>query len=62
MNEVLDELPPRIDDLDDLLTDNDIIFSRTKGVSVLTPEQMLDASINGSDAAGSGCGLGLAAS
>jgi len=47
MNAVLDELPPRIDDLDDLLTDNDIIFSRTKGVSVLTPEQMLDASITG---------------
>lgn len=47
MDRVLNELPYRIDELDQLLTENEIIFSRTKGVAVLTPDQMINASITG---------------
>ena len=47
MDTLLQELPNRIDDVEDLLTGNEIIFSRTKGVSKLTPEVMVDASITG---------------
>ena len=43
----LDELPHRIDELEDLLTRNEIIFARTKGIAKLSPELMINASITG---------------
>jgi NADH-quinone oxidoreductase subunit D len=43
----LQTLPHRVDELEDYLTGNEIIFSRTKGVAVLTPETAINASITG---------------
>ena len=43
----LAELPHRIDELEELLTGNEIIFARTKGVAKMTPEEMVNASITG---------------
>jgi NADH-quinone oxidoreductase subunit D len=40
-------LPHRIDELEEYLTGNEIIFARTKGVAVLDPEVALNASITG---------------
>ena len=47
LNSFLDMLPARIDELEDYLTGNEIIFARTKGVAVLSPEVAIDASITG---------------
>jgi len=42
-----DRLPPKIDELDLYLTNNEIIRSRTEGVGVLTPEQAIAYSAAG---------------
>ncbi|MEA1903104.1 MAG: NADH dehydrogenase (quinone) subunit D [Actinomycetota bacterium] len=44
---ILDELPRRIDQYDDLLAENPIWLSRTKGVGVITSEEALAYSITG---------------
>jgi len=43
----LDDIVRTIDDLETYLSGNEIIFSRTKGTAVLTPEQLINASITG---------------
>ena len=43
----LAELPHRIDELERLLSGNEIIFARTKDVAVLDPATMVNASITG---------------
>lgn len=43
----LETLPSRINELESYLTGNEIIFARTKGVAILTPEVAIDASITG---------------
>ena len=46
LDSFLEALPDRIDELESYLTGNEIIFARTKGVAVLTPEVAIDASIS----------------
>ncbi|MEX0762293.1 MAG: NADH-quinone oxidoreductase subunit D [Dehalococcoidia bacterium] len=43
----LDEIPHRVDDLEDLLSTNEIILARTKGVAVIKQDVMVNASITG---------------
>ncbi len=47
LDALLDELPARIDELDDLLTNNEIIVARTVNVAVIDPATMVNASITG---------------
>jgi len=47
LRRLLDDLPSRVDEVDDYLTGNEIIFARTKGVAILTAKQMIGASITG---------------
>ncbi|MEX2431271.1 MAG: NADH-quinone oxidoreductase subunit D [Dehalococcoidia bacterium] len=44
---VIDELPHYIDELEWLITGNEIVTSRTKGVAVLAAEDVINASITG---------------
>jgi NADH-quinone oxidoreductase subunit C/D len=44
---VYDRLPRRIDELDQFLTNNEIVRSRAEGVGVLTPEQAIALSATG---------------
>ncbi len=44
---VYDRLPRRIDEIDQFLTNNEIVRSRTEGVGVLTPEQAIALSATG---------------
>ncbi len=44
---LLADLPQRIDELDQLLTNNEIIVARTINVAVVEPEAMVNASITG---------------
>jgi NADH-quinone oxidoreductase subunit D len=43
----LDEMPQYVDELDSLLSTNEILLSRTKNVSIITPEQSINASLTG---------------
>ncbi len=47
LHSFLEELPHRIDELENYLTGNEIIFARTKGVAVLPPDVAVNASITG---------------
>lgn len=47
VSEVIDELPGKIDELEDLLTENPIWQERNVGVGVLTAEQCFDLGITG---------------
>jgi NADH-quinone oxidoreductase subunit D len=47
LREVIDALPGKIDELEDLLTDNPIWIERNTGVGVLTREQCLDLGVTG---------------
>ena len=47
LNAFIDDFPSKVEELENLLTSNEIIFSRTKGVAVLTAEQAINASITG---------------
>ena len=38
LSSFIDEFPAAVDELERLLTSNEIIFSRTKGVAILTPD------------------------
>ena len=44
---LLDELPYYIDELDALLSTNEVLLARTKNVSIITAEQAVNASITG---------------
>jgi NADH-quinone oxidoreductase subunit D len=43
----VDEMPGRIDEYEELLTQNPIWLDRTKGVGILPPEQLLDLGVTG---------------
>ena len=47
LKDFVDDFPSKVDELEKLLTSNEIIFSRTKDIAVLTPEQAINASITG---------------
>ncbi|WP_414627952.1 NADH-quinone oxidoreductase subunit D [Euzebya tangerina] len=47
VSEVIDALPGKIDELEDLLTQNPIWLERNSGVGVLTREQCLDLGVTG---------------
>ena len=47
LDALLAELPIRIDELDELLTNNEIIVARTVNVAVVDPESMVNASFTG---------------
>ena len=47
LDQVLMDVPNAFDELEELLSNNEIIVSRTKGISVLSPEIMVNASITG---------------
>ena len=45
LNRFLDEMPERLNDIENLLTDNEIIVSRTQNVAVLDKDDAINASI-----------------
>jgi len=47
LRKLLDELPRYIDELEGLITTNEIVLARTKGVSPVTPEQAINGSWTG---------------
>jgi NADH-quinone oxidoreductase subunit D len=47
LNRFLDEMPGRIDDIENLLTGNEIVLVRTQNVAAVTKEQAINASITG---------------
>jgi NADH-quinone oxidoreductase subunit D len=54
-----DEMPKRIDEYEDLLTENPIWVERNKGVGILTAEQCLDYGATGPILRSAGVGLDL---
>lgn len=51
---ILRDFPPFIQDIEDILTGNEIFLVRTRGVGVLTPEMATNASLSGPMLRGSG--------
>ena len=51
---ILREFPPFIQDMEDILTGNEIFLVRTRGVGLLTPEMAANASLSGPMLRGSG--------
>lgn len=49
-----DYLPPKLKELDDLLTDNEIFIVRTRNIGVITPEQAIRWGLSGPMLRGSG--------
>ncbi len=47
LDAVLDDLPGYIDDLEGLITGNEIVLARTRNVGLLSAEQAIDASVSG---------------
>ena len=47
LNNFMEDFPSKVDELENLLSSNEIIFSRTKDIAVITAEQALNASITG---------------
>ncbi len=47
LDRVVDDLPGYIDELEDLITENEIVLTRTRGVGTLTAEQAIDCSVSG---------------
>ena len=47
------------DELDDLIAGNEILFARTKGVGVMTPEQGAAYGVSGPNLRGSGVKFGV---
>jgi NADH-quinone oxidoreductase subunit D len=54
LNALMDELPDRITEYEDLLVDNEILLMRGRDVGVITPEQAINASLSGPMLRGSG--------
>ena len=52
--ELVDELPDRIDEYANLLTDNEIFLARTRGVGVISAEDAINGSLTGPALRGSG--------
>ena len=47
LNDFLKDMPGYIDELEELITRNEIVLSRTRNVGILDPEVAIDASISG---------------
>jgi NADH-quinone oxidoreductase subunit D len=47
LHRLLREMPQYIDELDALLSTNEILLTRTKNISIITPEQAINASVTG---------------
>jgi NADH-quinone oxidoreductase subunit D len=47
LNILMDEMPGYIDELEGLITTNEIVLARTRDVGILTPEMAIDASVTG---------------
>ncbi len=54
LNELVAELPGRIDEYMELLADNEIFLARTRGIGVITPEDAINGSLVGPALRGSG--------
>ncbi len=54
LQELVDELPTRIDEYAELLTDSEIFLVRTRGVGVISPEDAINGSLVGPALRGSG--------
>ncbi len=54
LQELLDELPDRISEYEELLTQNEIFVARTRNVGVITPEDAINGSLVGPALRGSG--------
>ena len=54
LRSLLDELPDRFDEYEDLLVDNEILLMRSRGIGVLSPELAMSASMSGPMLRGSG--------
>lgn len=54
MRELLDDLPKRMDEYEDLLLNNEIIIARSRNMAVLTPEEAIADSLSGPMLRGSG--------
>jgi len=53
-HKVIEELPKRMDEYENLLLENEIIIARSRGIGVLTPEVAIDCSLSGPMLRGSG--------
>ncbi len=53
-HKVVEELPKRMGEYEDLLLENEIIVARSRGIGVLTPEVAIDCSLSGPMLRGSG--------
>ena len=47
LDRIVEDLPKSIDELEDLITGNEIVLTRTRGVGVLTAEEAVDNSVCG---------------
>ena len=47
LDRLVQDLPSHIDELEDLITGNEIVLTRTRGVGVLTAEDAIDCSVSG---------------
>ncbi|MDP6454637.1 MAG: NADH-quinone oxidoreductase subunit D [SAR202 cluster bacterium] len=47
LNRMISDLPQYIDELESLITGNEIVLTRTRGVGTISPEQAINASITG---------------
>ncbi|MCH7999637.1 MAG: NADH-quinone oxidoreductase subunit D [Chloroflexi bacterium] len=54
LRKLLDELPMRMGEYEDLLLENEIIVARSRGIGVLTPEVAINCSLSGPMLRGSG--------
>ena len=53
-HKLMEELPKRMGEYEDLLLENEIIVARSRGIGVLTPEVAIDCSLSGPMLRGSG--------
>ncbi len=54
LNSLLGELPERVDEYMDMLSENEIFIARTKNVGIITPEDAINGSLSGPALRGSG--------
>ncbi len=54
LRELVDEMPDRIDEYAELLTDNEIFLARTRGVGIISAEDAINGSLTGPALRGSG--------
>ena len=47
LNGLMDDMPGYIDELESLITTNEIVLARTRDIGILTPEMAIDASVTG---------------